>query len=88
MQTPVTRAVEGKGLKIQMRPELILGFGSYLFLRPLRLPNLIPASSETWISRCTTMASFFYFAEYCEKVRRLAAEELGINIPNPNEVAV
>jgi hypothetical protein len=28
------------------------------------------------------------FAEYCEKVRRWAAEELNINIPDPNEVAL
>ena len=28
------------------------------------------------------------FSEYCEKVRRWAAEELSINIPDPNEVAI
>jgi hypothetical protein len=28
------------------------------------------------------------FGQYCEKVRRWAAEELNINIPDPNEVVI
>lgn len=43
--------------------------------------NLVVPSSSRYLNTID-------FGEYCEKVRRWAAEELSINIPDPEEVSI
>jgi len=50
----------------------------------LRVPADVAGAPDT--VRSTASLSTVEFAEYCEQIRRWAAVELGVNIPEPGQV--